>query len=607
MGDSHTYGEGSRGDYGPYAIQTHSTRYGATTWSTLLRDELHRAWRSEPTQFVSAKSSVAGRNRVTGGSPLQVTAGGKRVEVVPHNHPNHNILAQSGRFTTEEVRMMNYNTFQGYFSPLVTFASFEPDMGKMMLGIEDNTFSPLSTMSYCDPKGRFGIVKGITCIDGVLRDRAFVALPYSMTNITQGTVLYLQFRTKSIGIVNKAAKAPIQVVCESYGSTAGKGVIAFSFSDGSTMLESELIQFSQDPGCVVAVIPSIEPQIEVPIQSPRALLGISLVAGYCGADVGIDYISSDGASITDDRMIGDWYYAASVSNGQEPSLSILTKTSASSMAIYSGPMVTFAGTGTGINRSLTVNTSQNPYPDLGTLYSDFTFWLYFGVRLTGTLRFKVRKVSKYTLSNAGFHIGVRGVIDTDMTKICTHGFGCHSIGDLIGRTADICNHDRGVPFDHTKMIIKCEELEVASNRMVVLQAPMVNEYLRQTTISQYKSDLSSFFDKMYGGFGSGHAKKVIIFTGAGQLGHDDYLGPVTQSKPISYAMYRKATKEWADSVGATYIDAALIQKKLIRSGKAIGTDFLMKNSSGYDSNHPNNYTHQLWFESIKVAAVRMFQ
>lgn len=604
IGDSHTYGQGSRGDYGPFALKTHSTRYGATTWSTLLRDALMSAWRTSLPHFHPTISSDAmTANRVTGARNLM---GGGSQSSVGYAHNTPALFSQSERFNNIDLARFNYNTLQGFYQPVVKYFTYSVDTLNSIAGATVYTFTPDNMPEY-DVNGRYGSFSGVTCIDGTVRTRAFVTVPAAPSGVVKGQPFYL--RVCGGTYTGTSFRKWTQVLCEDVRTVSGLTMLAFSVPNGGTPTKTSLDGVYAG-GATSEVAAALAPKLEVPIDSPTALVGIDFITGYGGADVYLGLAPLDShntATGYQNAIIGDWYYSASFIDNQTYTIRALTKTSDSAMVdISNGAMFNWSGAKqSGV--VLTVNTSTYLPNSVSASFSDFPMWLYFGVRVTGILTVKVAKISKYTESSVGFHFGVRGVMATDMTKICTHGFGCHSVGDLIGRTADICNHDAGVAFDHVPYIKKCEELSSKNRRFVVMQAPIVNEYLRQTSIAQYKSDLTAFYNSMYDGApDASTAKQFIIFTGAGEKGKDPYLGPVTGGSSITYQMYRDATREWAESMGVLYIDAAAKQKELIDHGRAVANDFLMKDTN-YDSNHPNNYTQRLWYEEVSKVVLRVFQ
>lgn len=609
VGDSHTYGEGSRGDFGPFLIGTHSTRYGATTWSTLLKKHLQESFGADATDFVPNMAESTGfKNKVTGIRPLYAYPA-KVIDEVEFAHTDANLFYQPARFSAIEINRLNYNSVNGFYGKACLIAQYKAnDSDKVEQG-PTYVFTPSGLESY-DNNGRFGTMLNVICIDGTSRTRPFVTFNKLPIGLAAGKVFYL--RVKGGPSANTDLATPTQVVCEKILVLGGFNLVAFSLPNGTGYSFAQMQAIYGDIPTyksTAEISGAIEPVIEVPIENPSSLFSFDIITGFCGVDVNVAMLPLDGGTNANkEKMIGDWYYFTSVHNGQAPTINVMSKQDNSTLVNTTTDIVKWIGTpANAIGGALVIEASRyfpNPIPS----YSDLPFTLSFGVRVTGLVRFTPYAIKKYTNSPAGFHIAIRGASASNMAKICTHGFGCHSVGDWIGRTADICNHDGGVAFNHVPMMVKCEELNSKANRFVVVQAPMVNEYLRQTTIAQYKSDLTAFYTMMFDNAPTASSKdQFVIFTGAGENGHDPYLGPVVAAQAITYQMYRDATREWAEAAGVTYIDAAIVQRDLIQQGKAVATDFLMYSGSSYDSNHPNNYVHQLWFDEIKKVIPKVFQ
>lgn len=608
LGDSHTYGQGTRGDYGAFKAGTHTTRYGARTWSTMLKDYLQSIWNFYPKTYNGIPNNATD-NRILETAGFTVEHGGR----VEGRTSTYTATAQDllnvveKRFTTTEIQRFNYNaTIGNYFD---NYAEVYADSVKENMPATQAFVPTDYGFSVYDGNGRWAIKDNIVCLDGKTR-----SIPYLIVPVGSKILDYLYtgkaFRLSVSGGLYGKVNCFVEEVL---GSPDGAKPVAigFSYQDGTFLNEAQLkLVFNEL--YKTAIIEAFDKiVISAPVNSPMGLVGFSLFTGkyqYYNYVVTFDPSCYE---VKTSNIYGDAYCISTT----EPPL-LIKKVSDNEMnpvnLVNEGITRARVGqvwSGYVIDGKRMVNGGAEEFE---CRY----YWLYFKNANTGTLRITTegkfngsyRDKNTYSIPS----LLTRGFQVNDMTKIMTHGFGCHSVGDLIGRTADMCSHDGGTAFDHVEIMKKCELINDGDNRFGIYQAPMVNEYLRQTPIEQYKADLDVFFEKFFEGSKYGvDYKRFIIFTGAGQVGHDDYLGPITTSNPISYAMYRQATKEWAESKRVSYVDAAYKQKQLIDSGEATYTDFIMSlndNGTGnFDSNHPSMYTHILWFEALKDLVARKFQ
>ena len=600
FGDSHSYGQGTRGDFGLFKASTHATRYGARTWSTMLKDLLNFMWGKSPKTFNSP--NVMMRNKITETSSFNVIQG----KIISSNIGGFTATEQDRlniweqRDTNDKLQMFNYNMSSGFYWNHWNEINAESIIKDLK---NSYTFVPGSFgFSVWDGNGRWAIKENITRLDGSIK-----TIPYFITYVGDEILNNLNKGHYFHRKVNGAESGFIGCFVEDVIVVGNKVAIGFSNADGSILTEENL-RLSYSSSEIFQTIKTFNPIIiSAPVGEPTHLVGFTVFTGpyqYFKQEVSFTPTVFRGNY---NNTAGDLYC---VHSNTDPTL--IKKTSNSTMGLVNlstegivkeGVHSTFK-----IDGSLLIN-SENPYE---CRY----YWLMFNNATTGVVNIKTHIVFNKSYRDPSVSLTqipsllTRGFQVNDMTKIMTHGFGCHSVGDLIGRTTDICGHDSGQKFDHIEKIKLCECLNIPTKRFAIQQAPLVNEYLRQTPIEQYKSDLTEMYNKLFEGSINAN-KRFIIFTGAGQIGHDDYLGPITTSNPITYAMYRLATKEWAESIRCTYIDAGYEQKKLIDEGKAVPEDFIMTlNDDGggsWDSNHPTMYTHMLWFEALKDIVLRKFQ
>ncbi|MGL5716725.1 MAG: hypothetical protein ACRCX2_27165 [Paraclostridium sp.] len=605
FGDSHTYGQGTRGDFGPFKTSTHATRYGARTWSTMLKDTLNFMWGQKPRTLVG--NGVGSYNKILEIDGFNIEKGKRAKEnyVAQTSFTNQDNLNLWTR-NTSNLGMFNYNATTGFYPEHYTVIQAEENL---VMGETINSFSTPSIQKHFtkwDDNGRWCIAANVVRLDG----RPVAELPYI---ILPSTVLDADKQKLLVGkSFELAIKGGIKYtpcfVEHVVVSDEGLVCIGFSYADGTLATESNLKSAFTKPETFATLKVFDEVCISATVDVPSNMVGFSLCTGpsqYHQYEVSYDpslYYGETSNSYGDQLFVNTSF--------RNKLLKKLTNSTAGIVSAgQEGVTQSSDGAGWKIDGRVMVEDPSNP-----NKFEFRYYYIYGDAAQTGTIRIRCQNkfngAYRDNLTNYPPSILTRGFQLNSQCKIMTHGFGCHSIGDLVGRTTDICNHDTGIYFDHIEEMKKCEIIRRPSARHAVLQAPLVNEYLRQTTIANYTADLDLLYKKLFEDDPTANTR-FIIFTGAGQLGHDDYLGPITTSNPISYAMYRQATKDWCKAKNVTYVDAGAEQKRLIESGEAIPSDFLMSaNSNGsgaFDSNHPTMYAHMLWYEALKNVVLRKFQ
>lgn len=178
---------------------------------------------------------------------------------------------------------------------------------------------------------------------------------------------------------------------------------------------------------------------------------------------------------------------------------------------------------------------------------------------------------------------VRGII-YDNNSVTNWAMGGHTIGQWMGDGASYNDGAR----DHLGDII---EYTKSTPYLVVTELPLVNEYLRQTSIAAFKTNIATFMSRLNGAMNPG-GTKVTDFLFFTTLGGKDVEFDGATSSAITYDMYVQAAKEQCVASGAGFLDC----RKMIKEMVANGT--IDKNRLFADNNHPSSFANELMAKQV---------
>lgn len=195
----------------------------------------------------------------------------------------------------------------------------------------------------------------------------------------------------------------------------------------------------------------------------------------------------------------------------------------------------------------------------------------------------------YLWSNPGFNksIQTRGVI-FDNNKVANFAMGAHTVGAWIGAQSGT---GTGETRDHVADILNYTPVQPSH---VIAQIPFVNEYLKQTPISNFKENLLEFtkrFKNHLSGSNNYNAKGVdfMFFT---SLRNREVAFEGANESSITYDMYTAAAKEFCEENGHAFIDAEKELFRLVESGRVVYDRLYC------DSNHPSDFANEIIFKTI---------
>ena len=149
-------------------------------------------------------------------------------------------------------------------------------------------------------------------------------------------------------------------------------------------------------------------------------------------------------------------------------------------------------------------------------------------------------MNSYTFLTRGFYF------DGNIVKV--HGFGAHTTDMLLGNAADT----NRVATDHITELL---QYSLTCPYLVIIQPPIVNEYLSQTPIADFTANLDTIVDKLASFRNDSYPSALytdvlFISTVGGKV--QDYSG--TDTATIKYEDYYNALKKYCETNNYGYVD-----------------------------------------------------
>jgi lysophospholipase L1-like esterase len=182
---------------------------------------------------------------------------------------------------------------------------------------------------------------------------------------------------------------------------------------------------------------------------------------------------------------------------------------------------------------------------------------------------------------------IRGIL-FDGNDVRNFAMGGHTVGQWLGDGTPSYND---ATYNHVDEILNFVPF---TPTLSVIQAPIVNEYLRQTPIETFKTNLNTLITKLNNHLNSGGTRKmdVLVFT---TVGHKDVLFQSATSSPITYGQYVQAVKDVCTANNYGFIDfmqffSDAVQKNIL--------DYEMI----YDDNmHPSPFANEFIARELEQA------
>ncbi|MBZ8143837.1 hypothetical protein CLD22_29015 [Rubrivivax gelatinosus] len=176
----------------------------------------------------------------------------------------------------------------------------------------------------------------------------------------------------------------------------------------------------------------------------------------------------------------------------------------------------------------------------------------------------------------------------DNNKVANFAMGGHTVGQWMGDSASFNDAAR----DHLADVLSYTP---ARPSHVIVQLPIVNEYLRQTTIAAFKANLQALVDRCRGHlvgtnnvnmlgcdflFFTSLRDRRVAFQGAAQ-------------SAISYDAYIQAAREWCAEAGCAFVD---VEAKLFNLVEKHGVDYQRLYN---DDIHPSDFANEMIFRCLE--------
>ncbi|BBI31913.1 hypothetical protein KCTCHS21_13120 [Cohnella abietis] len=179
---------------------------------------------------------------------------------------------------------------------------------------------------------------------------------------------------------------------------------------------------------------------------------------------------------------------------------------------------------------------------------------------------------------------LRGII-FDGNNVRNFSMGGHTVGQWLGDGTPSFNDP---PYPHVDELLRYVPF---TPQLTIIQAPIVNEYLRQTPIATFTANLASLLDKLNHHYNHEGLKgmDVLLFTTPGDK-VITYEGGA--SAPIGYGEYYGAVKAFAIKYGYGFVDFEQYFRDCVTAG-LLDYEFLFD-----DNIHPGPYVNEFIREML---------
>lgn len=195
-------------------------------------------------------------------------------------------------------------------------------------------------------------------------------------------------------------------------------------------------------------------------------------------------------------------------------------------------------------------------------------------------------VSDYSTSASGtsLYSTVRGVL-LDNNNVTNWSMGGHTIGNWMG----IGPSFNDAAHDHLGDILAYSK---ANAYCVITELPLVNEYLRQTSIVDFKANIATFIQRINDNLNPSAPTRKTEFLFFTTIGHMDGEFEGTAYPAISYQDYSNAAKEQCIASGVGFLDVRQYVKDMARDGLI---DYRLLYS---DNIHPSGVCNEIYLRLL---------
>lgn len=181
-------------------------------------------------------------------------------------------------------------------------------------------------------------------------------------------------------------------------------------------------------------------------------------------------------------------------------------------------------------------------------------------------------------------VATKGLLLGNRDLVRNWSMGGHTIGSWLGQEASYWGETRNHVADAVAYMN-------AAIQSIVVEAPLVNEHIKQTPLATFKQ---RFTDLAY----AANTGSVLIFTTLGEKSYEFGTDP----GPITYEQYAQAVKEWADASRGqvTFIDCRGYLKSLAAAGYITADDLYINNG------HPSPLANEVMAKMLIAVADMKF-
>jgi hypothetical protein len=312
------------------------------------------------------------------------------------------------------------------------------------------------------------------------------------------------------------------------------------------------------------------------MKTPARLMVLTLGHKNYGAKVKIELLSNQSGSNDGSNPLTTETVSAlgntNIYGNAVPKVYVHTAADVNSaLAVASSSVVTISSSSIIID---TGNTTMNPFVN---------YIIDFGEKKQGTLRLTHMGQGAATTTRPilGSQVIIfKGALLGNRDLLRNWSMGGHTLGAWLGEEASYWNETR----DHV-----ADALSYMSGALqaAIIQAPIVNEYLKQTPIATFKTRLDTLKTRL-------GTDNILIFSTIGQNAKE--YG--TDAAAIKYNDYFNAVKEWAEAKGGnvTFFNGRDFIKDYVAKNN-IPTSLLFLNDA-----HPSALTNELLYKALEDIA-----
>lgn len=191
------------------------------------------------------------------------------------------------------------------------------------------------------------------------------------------------------------------------------------------------------------------------------------------------------------------------------------------------------------------------------------------------------------ICTTGQNVKTRGVV-FDNNKVVNLSMGAHTVGAWVGSQSSNAAETRS----HIDDILNYTPVRPSN---VIVQLPIVNEYIKQNSIASFKTALATLVDKFNTHLAASNnynfePPDFVFFT---SLRNKEIAFESAAESSITYDMYTQAAREFCADNNHAFVDCEAELMRLVSGGR-VDYERLYN-----DSNHPSDYANEVIARVLK--------